>query len=299
MSVNKKIKASKISQFLNAKLFGKDIFIENITPIQLISKNCLSFAKKFDDSYVNLINNHPDSLIICLPQYKGKIKASFILSDNPRLDFMLIIKHFFSTKTTKGIDSSAKIHPKAKLGKNIFVGANSFIGPDVSIGDNSIIYQNVVISGRVRIGKNCVIKSNSVVGEEGFGFEYNKFGIPEHFPHIGKIEIENNVWVGACTTIEIATIDKTIIRENVKIDDHVQIGHNSSIGRNTLIMAGSIICGGATIGQNCWIAPNTSIKEKLNVGDNAYIGLGSVVINNIPKNIIVVGNPAKELRKRL
>ena len=73
MLVNNKIKASEISKFLKAKLFGKDIFIKNIATIQLISKNCLAFVKKFDNSYVNLINNHPDSLIICPPQYKKKI----------------------------------------------------------------------------------------------------------------------------------------------------------------------------------------------------------------------------------
>lgn len=294
----RKIKASDIASFLNARLFGGDLVIENITPIHKLAPKSLSFASKFDEKYVAFINENPSSLIICTPEYEDRIESSFIVSDSPRLHFLHVIKEFFSSEQAPGIHPTANIHPDAEIGENVFIGANAYIGPEVTIGDNTIIKHNVVIIGRTRIGRDCVIKSNAVIGEEGFGFEYNEYGVPDHFPHIGSIEIGDNVWIGACSTVERATIDKTIIKSNVKIDDLVQVGHNTTIGRSTLIMAGSIICGGAMIGQNCWIAPNTSVKEKVKVSDNAYVGLGAVVINDIPTNTVVVGNPAKKLRKR-
>jgi len=297
MEKSKIVHASDIAKFLNAKLFGENIIIKNVTPILSLSSNCLSFVKKFDDVYIDIINSNSNSLIICTDQYKDKIKSTFIVSDNPRLDFLRVIREFFTQEHPKGIHPAANVHPESKIGRKVYIGANTFIDSQVSIGDNSIIEQNVVILGKVSIGKECVVKSNSVIGEEGFGFEYNKYGIPEHFPHIGTIEIGDSVWIGACSTIERATIDKTVISSNVKIDDLVQIGHNCLIGDNTLIMAGSIICGGVIIGKNCWIAPNTTIKEKIKIGNNSYTGLGTVVINNVHDNTTVVGNPAKKLEK--
>jgi len=293
----RRIMASDIANFLNAKLFGKNLLIKRALPLHSLSNNCLSFVKKYENASVDIINKCQNSLIICSNEYKDKIYSSYIVSDKPRFDFLCVIREFFSSVPPRGVHSTAKVHPNSNMGKNIYIGANTYIDSEVSIGDNTIVEHNVVITGIVSLGKNCIVKSNSVIGAEGFGFEYNEYGIPEHFPHIGSIEIGDNVWIGACCTIERATIDKTIISSNVKIDDLVQIGHNCCIGDNTLIMAGSIICGGVIIGRNCWIAPNTSIKEKLKLGNNAYTGLGAVIINDVPNNAIVVGNPAKIMKK--
>ncbi|MBU1337798.1 MAG: UDP-3-O-(3-hydroxymyristoyl)glucosamine N-acyltransferase [Acidobacteria bacterium] len=294
----KKIKASDIGDFLGAKLFGDDLEIDKVCPIDRIGDNALSFAKHFKEEYAAVMNANPHSLVVCSEEYMDKIEASYIVSDNPRLDFLRVIDQFFAPKEEIRIEESALIHPDATLGKNISIGAHVVIGPEVVIGNFTRIGNNVVLKGKVRIGKNCVIKSNSVIGEEGFGFEYSEFGIPQHFPHIGSVEIGDNVYIGSCSTVERATIDKTWIADNVKIDDLVQVGHNSTIERNTMVMAGSIICGGAFIGQRCWIAPNSTIKEKVRIGENALIGLGSVVINDVPLKSVWAGNPAKEIKKR-
>jgi UDP-3-O-[3-hydroxymyristoyl] glucosamine N-acyltransferase len=299
MDNNKQVKASEIAEFLGAKLFGNDIVIKNVIPISTLAEYSLSFAKKFDVKFMDIINQNPNSLIICTDDYKDKINSSYIISDNPRLDFLRVIEEFFAQKRPIGIDQSAKIDPQAKLGKDIFIGSNSVIGPEVTIGDETSIHHNVVILGNVTIGKRCVIKSGAILGEEGFGFEYNEYGVPEHFPHIGSIEIGDEVWIGAGSTVERATIDKTIIKSNVKVDDLVQVGHNCIIEENTLIMAGAVICGGATVGRNCWIAPNSSIKEKVRLEDNVLVGLGAVVIEDVPSKTVVVGNPAKKLRDRI
>ena len=99
--------------------------------------------------------------------------------------------------------------------------------------------------------------------------------------------------IGSNSTVERGTILNTIICDNVKIDDLVQIGHNTNIGNNTLIMVGALVLGGVKIGKQCWIAPNTTIREKIIIEDNASTGIGSVVVKNVKNGELVYGVPAK------
>jgi UDP-3-O-[3-hydroxymyristoyl] glucosamine N-acyltransferase len=292
------LRAKGIATFLNARLFGEDIAVETPVPIHQLRPGTLSFAATFDSGLEQEINKQPSALVIVNVEYKGKLRSPHILSDDPRLDFLRVLKEFFAPAVPVGIHELANVHPNATLGKKVTIGSFSVVGPDVEIGDECIIRNGVVICGPTRLGRRCEVKSNAVIGEQGFGFAYDEFGRPEHFPHIGRIEIGDDVWIGACSTVERATIDATVIESNVKIDDLVQIGHNSRIGRNTLVMASSVVCGGAVIGEGCWIAPNTVIKEKVTLGANAYTGLGAVIINDVPPNTVVVGNPARRLRER-
>lgn len=288
----------KIAKFINAELIGKDVPVTSPRSMSNIDLNCVTYAKKFDEAFLNTANKLSDLLVIACSEYKGKLTCAHIISENPRLDFIKVVREFFSYQVSKnGVHKSAVIEEGASVGSNVSVGANCFIGSNVVIGEGTRIHHNVTIVGKVTIGKECIIKSGAVIGEEGFGFEYDENNEPLHFPHIGEIVLGDRVFIGSNSTIERATIDKTIVSNNVKIDDLVQIGHNCFVGDNTMVMAGSILCGGVTIGKNCWIAPNVSIKQKLNIGDNAYVGLGSVVIRDVSASVTVAGVPAKELKK--
>ncbi len=292
------MKSSRIAKFIGLELFGNDIEIKNVKSMSGIENNSITYAKKLDQDFVKKVNELSEVMVIADKSYKDKLTCTCVLSDNPRLDFIKTIREFFSKNNViKPIYESAVIEKGAKIGKNVSIGANCFISKDVEIGDETRIHHNVIILGAVRIGKRCVVKSGAVLGEEGFGFEYDDNKEPLHFPHIGEVIIGNNVFIGSNTTIERATMDATIVCDNVKIDDLVQIGHNSTIYDNTMIMAGTIICGGVLIGKNCWIAPNVSIKQKLKIGDNACVGLGSVVIRDVLSGATVAGVPAKELKK--
>ncbi|HNX90580.1 MAG TPA: UDP-3-O-(3-hydroxymyristoyl)glucosamine N-acyltransferase [Candidatus Omnitrophota bacterium] len=291
------VKALKIATFLKAKLFGKDVDIKKVASIGDLEEGALCFVRKFDERYVDALKKCGKCFVVCTDEYKGKINCSYVVSDDPGLDFSRAVKKFFYEQDKKGvINKKADIDKKASIGKGVGIGAYSVIGPEVKIGDDTVIHENVVIKGRVVIGKGCTIKSGAVIGEEGFGFEYDEFGSPEHFTHIGGIQIGDNVWIGAGSTIEIAHIDSTVIKDNVKIDDLVQVGHNCLLGKNSIVAAGTIICGAVTVGENCWVAPNCSIKEKLKIGDGSLVGLGSVVINDVQEKTVVAGNPAKILR---
>lgn len=295
----KSIYASEISDFLGKELNGPDIIISGIAPISRLMVGAVAFAKKPSAEYKALMRDIHNCLVIVGSESADNLHCSYIVSENPRLDFIRVVSHFFPQDDDIPIGIGASfVAPGSSIGGNVRIGDGCRIGRNVAIGSNTRIGHNVVIMGNTKIGDDCYIKSGSVIGEEGFGFEYDEEGIPTHFPHLGRIEIGNDVFIGANSTIEIATIDITFIGDHVKIDDLVQIGHNCHIGSGTLIMAGAIICGGASIGEHCWIAPHTVIKEKTTIGDEGMTGLSTVVLKDIPPGIVFVGNPGRELRKR-
>ena len=118
-----------------------------------------------------------------------------------------------------------------------------------------------------------------------------------HFQNLGTIKIGSHVWIGSNCTIEKSQLEQTIIEDHVKIDDLVQIGHNSIIKKLSQITAGSVVCGRAQIGQGCWLAPNSVISTGCKIGDNCFVGTSSLVNKDFPKNSVLVGTPAKFLRK--
>jgi UDP-3-O-[3-hydroxymyristoyl] glucosamine N-acyltransferase len=215
MAQSKSVRSSAIAEFLKANLHGKDLEIRHVSPIEALTRNGLTFLRHFDEKKIAVINAVPQSLVICGPEYKGRLKASHILSDHPGFDFVRTVGAFFWQKPPVAVSPSAVVDPAAKIGKHVSIGANVVIGPDVSIGDDTSIGNNVVILGKTKIGKRCVIKANAVIGEAGFGFEFSADGVPHHFPHTGSIEIGDDVWIGAGTCIERAHIAKTVIKDNV------------------------------------------------------------------------------------
>lgn len=289
----------EISSFLGKKIKGKECIINTYSSLSNIKPNSVVFAKKYDERYVSLLNSCENLLAIVTSEYdKEELLCAYIISENPRLDYMKVVQKFFCEENSLvGIHSSAIIEEGATIGRNVAIGAGCYIGENVTIGDNTKILPNVVIMGEVTIGKECYVKSGVVIGQSGFGFEKDENGIPMHFPHLGKVVIGDYVYIGANTAIDRGTLESTIIGNHVKIDNLVHIAHNVVIGDYSYIIACTILGGGVRIGKNCWIAPNVSIKQQLCIGDNVLVGLGAVVLKDVDENTVVVGNPAKALKK--
>jgi UDP-3-O-[3-hydroxymyristoyl] glucosamine N-acyltransferase len=293
------IHSSEIAGLINKELVGENILVTMPAAYdEIISHSfiCLSSQDKFD---ISKIINKNDLLVISDVDFNNPdVKFSYIVTPNPKLDFIKAVNEYFIVWDEIKISESAKIHSNAKIGRNVSIGENVVIGPDVIIGENSKILNNVVITNQVRIGNNCTIKHNSTIGSEGFDFEIDRFGLPIHYPHIGKIIIGDNVWVGANTSIECGKIKDTIIENDVKIDDLVQLGYNCRIGERTLITAGVIVERDVCIGNETLIAPNATVRNNIIIGNNVIVGEGAVVIKNIENNSVFVGNPARFLRKK-
>lgn len=290
------ILASEIAKFIGCQLFGGDICIDGYASLSDNVQDKLLFAKKYSSKYTEILNKKSNVLAIVGFEYKDKLNCSYICSNNPRLDYIRCISHFFTKiEMPNGIHPSAVVEDGAFIGKNVRIGANCFISRYVTIGDNTIIMPNVVLDNIVRIGSDCIVKSGTVIGQSGFGYEYDENNEPIQFPHSGSVVIGNNVHIGANVTIDRATLSQTIIDDNVKIDNHVHVAHNCIIHKNSLIIAGAILCGGVEIGENCWISPNASIMQKTKVGSFSTVGMGSVVIRRVNERDAVFGNPADSI----
>lgn len=289
------VKASDISDFLNLELFGRDIVINKQGTMEEFYDNALIFAKIYDEKFLEKVDEC-NILVIACAEYQYKLNCSYIISNNPRLDYVRVISEFFGEKPGAAtIHPTAVIEPGAIIGEGTTIGAHCYIGQGVQIGSGSDIHHQVTIVGKVHVGKNCIIQSGAVIGEAGFGFERDCNGVPVFFPHHGDIYIGDNCFIGSNSTIARATIASTRIEDNCKIDNLVQLAHNCRVGQGTMIASNCVICGSVVIGKNCWISPNVSIREKLLVHDNAFVGMGAVVVKNVQQNSIVMGVPAKPL----
>jgi len=178
------------------------------------------------------------------------------------------------------------------------VGRFCIIGPNVSIGNGTVIRNNVTISGKVKIGENCLIKSNTVIGEKGFSWGFTKDLEPVAIVHTGGVVIGNNVEIGALCTVAGGTLEPTVLGDYVKLDDHIHIAHNCKVGRKTIITAGVTLSGGVVAGEKCWLGLHSTYKNKVVLADRTLVGSGANVINDTDYGDIVVGNPAKVIRKR-
>jgi len=188
-----------------------------------------------------------------------------------------------------GIHPSAVIAPEASLGKNVAIGpyvvveadarigdgtrigAHSYIGHETTIGAASLIYPNVTIRERVKIGERVIIHSGTVVGSDGFGFEMAAAG-HKKVPQIGIVQIDNDVEIGANTTIDRARFGRTWIQEGVKIDNLVQIAHNVVIGKHSIIVAQVGIAGSVRIGSGVVIGGQAGIIGHIEIDDGTMIG---------------------------
>jgi len=294
--MQKKIFSSDISKFLNLDLYGDNFEVKSPRPLDEPFKNSIVFMKNYDENIDGTLENIGDVLVIT--NNKMRTYPNFIISKNPKLDFVRAVVYFFEKKRFHRIHPTAVVEKGSLIGNNVNIGAYSYIGSDVSIGEGTFIANNVTVTGKTIIGGDCKIKSGAVIGSEGFNFPYDENGRPIHFHHFGSVEIGDRVWIGANSAVDCGTLSVTTIKNDVKIDNLVHISHNCCIGENSLVPSGAIFCGGVRLGKDCWVAPNSSIKGKITVEDGSMIGLGSVVIKDISKNTTVFGNPAKVIRTK-
>lgn len=292
------VRASEIAAFLNKDLKGIDRGVIRPCSINNRIEGGLVFAKKYDAGILDKLASIENLTAIVTVDYDDKLKCSYIISDNPRLDFARVLQAFFVKQFTPGVADTARLGDNVSLGNGVRIGEYSVIGNNVVIGDGTEIRHHVVVGDNTIIGKNCLIKSSTVIGEEGFGFERDEMGVPIRIPHLGRVVIGDNVEIGALNTVVIGTLDDTIVAKYVKTDDHVHIGHNVRIGNNSMFAACVEISGSAKIGANSWIGPNSSIMNGIEIGDNAFIGLGAVVTKSLPNNVVAVGNPARVIKTR-
>ena len=312
-----KYTAQEIAEILNGKVEGnKEETIERLSKIEEGIKGSLTFLA--NPIYTHCIYSTRASVVIVNKDFIAEqpITSTLIRVANAYQAFAKLLETYNQIKLNKvGISNLAFINKTATIGENVYIGEFVFVGENVKIGNNSKIYPNTFIGDNTSIGENttlfagvkvysdniigsnCNLHAGSVIGGDGFGFAPQSESNYMKIAQTGNVIIEDEVEIGANTTIDRATLGSTILHKGVKLDNLIQIGHGVEIGENTIVVAQTGIAGSAKIGKNCVIAGQVGIVGHITIADNVKIaaqsGVGSSIKN---EDQTVQGSPAFEIR---
>ncbi len=309
--------AKKIADFLGGTIEGdENVKVNKVSKIEEATEGSLTFLA--NPAYTPYIYKTNASIVLVNNDFKKEkpVKSTLIFVDNAYNALANLLELYKKSKPGRtGISQLAHISKSAKIGKNSYIGEFSSVGENVVIGsdvkiypqvyiddnvkikDNTTIYAGVKIYEGSEIGKSCTIHSGAVIGSDGFGFAMQTDSNFKKIAQIGNVIIEDNVEIGANTTIDRATLGSTIIKKGVKLDNLIQIGHNVTIDENTVMAAQVGIAGSTKIGRNCMFGGQVGISGHLNIGDNVKMAAKSGVGSSIKDEQIIMGSPAIEANK--
>lgn len=307
-------KALNIAEFLHGTIEGdENVSVNNVSKIEDGKPGTLAFLS--NPKYERYIYQTEASIVLVKNEFKPehKVKATLIRVEDPYQAFAALLDLYEQAKQLKnGVEQPSFIDPSAKLGNDVYFGAFAYLGQNsslgnkvkiypqtficsgVTIGDNTIIYAGAKIYDGSIIGNNCIIHAGAVIGSDGFGFAPTPDGSYKKIPQVGNVILEDDVEVGANTTIDCSTMGSTIIRKGTKLDNLIQIAHNCEVGENTVIAALTGIAGSTKIGKNCMLGGHIGVAGHLTIGDNVKVGAMSGVSNNIKSGRIVLGTPVTD-----
>ncbi len=311
-----KFTAKTIADFLGGVIEGDEtVEVNNISKIEEGKKGTLSFLAnpKYEqylystESSIVLINK---SLVLA-----KDVSATLIRVEDAYKAFASLLDLYQQSRAVPtGISEKSHIDKSAKIGEDIYVGefsviasnaqignnvkihAQVYVGENVKIGDNTVLYPGVKIYHDSVVGKDCVLHAGVVLGADGFGFAPQTEGEHKKVPQIGNVVIEDNVEIGANTTIDRATIGSTIIRKGAKLDNLIQIAHNVEVGERTFIAAQCGVSGSTKIGKDCLIGGQVGFSGHIKIADKVKIGAQSGIQSNIKEEgATLQGYPAINL----
>ncbi|MCX7697599.1 MAG: UDP-3-O-(3-hydroxymyristoyl)glucosamine N-acyltransferase [Bacteroidales bacterium] len=308
---------AEIAKIIQGEIFGdENVEIKSIAKIEEAKPGDITFLG--NKHYEKYLYTTRASAIIVPKSFKPdkEIENVLIFVDNPYLAFtQLLIYLQPASQVTPYISPTAFIHDKAhvdpssyvghftiieegaRVGKHCMIYPQVYIGKNVTIGDHVILYPGVKIYSECQIGNNCIIHAGAVIGADGFGFLPNENGEYIKIPQLGNVIIEDDVEIGANTTIDRSTLGSTKIGKGTKLDNLIQIGHNVEIGQHNVMAAQVGIAGSTKIGSHNQIGGQVGIAGHLKIGNKCQIGAQSGVIRNIEDGEIVVGAPAMPAKK--
>ena len=293
--------AQQIADFLQGEVVGnKDIVVSELSKIEEGRSGTLTFLS--NPKYTHFIYTTKADVVLVDQTFEPEqpITATLIKVESAYQSLAKLLTLVDSMKPKKtGIHATAVISESAQVGDNAYIGAYACIGANVKIGNNVKIYPHVFLDDNVvveddstiyahvsvyencEIGKRCIIHAGAVLGADGFGFAPDKQGHYHKIPQIGNVKLEDDVEVGANTTIDCATMGSTLIHRGVKIDNLIQIAHNVEIGEDTALAAQTGIAGSTKIGKRCVLAGQVGIAGHLNIADGSIFGAQTGVSGHI------------------
>lgn len=309
--------AQQIAAVLGGKLIGKaDVMVDDVAPIESAQSHQLSFVT--EEKYVPYIETGHAGVVLVTKSLLSAFDfdrsglPAIILVENARGAIgqllQMVSKAMFPAK--RGIEQpsfisegvavpeDAYVGAFAYIGKNVRLGAgvqiypNVYIGDNVTIGEGTILYAGVKIYSNCQIGKACILHAGVVIGGDGFGFEPDAQGVNQKIPQIGNVIIEDDVEIGANTTVDRAMMGSTIIRRNAKIDNLVQVAHNVEVGESTFLCAQVGIAGSTKVGKHCILTGQVGAAGHIEIADNCIFGAQSGIAGSVRKPGMYMGSPA-------
>lgn len=276
-----------------------DVYVDNLADSEHVTETTLDWVKESNPHRQSIVENTCAQVVIVgkSVEYTDFIKEQgkvLIVVKKPRNAIAKIGNAFFVRRPVLGIHPTAIVDEEAIISEGVSIGPYCVIGK-VKVGKGTTIGAFVKIYDSCEIGSNCSIADHVVLGGEGFGFEKDSDGNWMKFPQIGGLVIGDNVDIGSFVAIDRGALSVTKIGNYTKIDSMCKIAHNVVVGENVIITGFCGLGGSSVVGNNVWMGPHSSLKDWGQIGEGAFVGMGSVVIQKVKPKKTVFGNPAKEL----
>lgn len=304
--------ANQIAALTGGTVDGNgDVTVSTFAKIEEGHPGALSFLA--NPKYAHYIYDTQSSVVLVRRDFAPErhVAATLIRVDDPYATVAQLLRMVaeLTAPQLKGIEQPVSIAPGVDIPDDAYVGAFTYIAPGVkigrgvkihpqvyigagaTIGDGTILYPGVKVYHGCTIGSRCILHSGAVIGADGFGFAPTN-GVYEKIPQLGNVIIEDDVEIGANTTIDRAVMGSTRICRGVKLDNLIQVAHNCEVGANTVIASQAGIAGSTKVGSGCMIGGQVGFAGHIHVGDNVQIGAQSGVPRNVPTGARIMGYPA-------
>ena len=310
---NMEFSAKQIAAFVNGDIVGdENATVHTFAKIEEGVPGAITFLS--NPKYEQYIYDTKASIVLVNRDFEPErpVSATMIKVDNAYQCLSRLLTLYQQSKPKrKGISPKAVVADSAKIGQDVYIGANavidesacigdgtqiypnSYIGENATVGKECIVYSGVNIYHGCRIGNNVTLHSGAVIGADGFGFAPTVQGY-EKIPQIGIVIIEDNVEIGANTCVDRATMGATIVHSGVKLDNLIQIAHNDEIGSHTVMASQVGVAGSAKVGEWCVFGGQAGISGHIAIGNHVAIGPQSGVIKSIDDNSRLIGSPPME-----
>ena len=304
--------AQQIAMLLGGKVTGdSNRKVSDVGPIESAHEGRLSFL--CDAKYLPYLPQTGASIVLMTESivFDGQTNATLIRVENARaaMGQLLALVAKAMNPAKQGVEQPsfisegvavpedayigafAYIGKNVQLGKGVQIYPHTYIGDNVKIGDNTILYSGVKVYYNCVIGQDCILHAGVVIGSDGFGFEPDAKGVNQKLPQIGNVIIEDDVEIGANTTIDRAMMGSTIIHRNAKLDNLVQVAHNVEVGESTFMCAQVGVAGSTKVGSHCVLAGQVGVAGHITIADNCVFGAQSGIANHVKKSGMYQGSP--------
>jgi UDP-3-O-[3-hydroxymyristoyl] glucosamine N-acyltransferase len=315
-----KFKAEEIALYLKGEIVGDpNVAVGSVSKIEEGKPGTLAFLA--NPKYENYLYTSEASIVLVNKDFvpRQTVRPTLIKVENAYKAFASLLELYLKAKEIMkiGVEQPSFFHDSSEMGEECWLAAFSYvgrkskignrvklyphvyIGDNVTVGDDSVLYPGVRIYDDCVVGNRCIIHAGAVIGSDGFGFAPQDDGSFKKIPQIGNVILEDDVEIGANTTIDCGTMDSTIIRRGVKLDNLIQIAHNCEVGDHTVMAALTGLAGTTKIGKNCKFAGQVGLAGHLTIGDNVQIGAQSGVTKNVKSNEIILGSPAIDIKQAI